>query len=334
MPNQLRCAIFAHASVVWRHRQSNVSATLLVLSGAEWQMPRHLVSLSASLALALFTAPALAVEKSQHKCSNGSLVRRVVIEVGDPVSSLPCEVVYWKDVEAPGVRRVLWSARSDANFCVSEAAGLVDKLRKSGWRCDGDGEPVEANVQPSQPATAVPTVDAATVAGALAEQQPLSDLTQEQTTPNETQTAAVVPSTPTPPSAQQETTTPSPQLEAVITQNLESLNKSVDGDFQAQIAQFGDLNSDSYDDAIVFFNYKSGSADSTQFVAAYLFNGDSYHLAATKPVGGTDRAVKKVEIENIVDGSIQLKLHLNDASQSESRQAAMVLRDGQLIETE
>lgn len=305
-------------------------------------MPRHLVRLSAGLALALFTAPAYAVEKSEYRCSNGNLVRRVIIEVGDLATSLPCEVVYWKDVEAPGVRRVLWNARSNAGYCESEAAGLVDKLTKSGWRCDKDGASVQAKAQateqPSQPSAAtsgtatatVPAVDAATVAGAPSEPSlsPSTDpSTQGSSTAGETQTAAAVPSVAASPAS-------TARLQAVISQNLDSLNKSVDGDFEAQIAQFGDLNSDGFDDAIVFFNYQSSSAESTQFVAAYLSNGDSYHLAATKPVGGTDRAVKEVEIENIVEGSIQLKLHLNDALQTESRQAAMVLRDGQLIETE
>jgi len=127
---------------------------------------------------------------------------------------------------------------------------------------------------------------------------------------------------------------PVDQLESVIQNNLASLNQSVDGDFQAKIGDFGDLNNDGIDDAVVFFNYESSSADFTQFVAAYLYNGESYHLAATKPVGGTDLAVREVVVEDIVQGSIQLKLQLNDSSQAGDRRAAMVLKDGQLVETQ
>jgi hypothetical protein len=106
----------------------------------------------------------------------------------------------------------------------------------------------------------------------------------------------------------------------------------VDGDFVANIGEFGDLNRDGLDDAVVFFDYQSSTADFTQFVAAYLFNGEGYHLAATKPVGGTDRNVRKVEIESISDGTIWLRQQLNDPTQPGASRATMVLRDGQLVE--
>ncbi|MEM8951425.1 MAG: hypothetical protein AAGA21_18620 [Pseudomonadota bacterium] len=298
---------------------------------------------------------AQAAEKSQYTCTNGDLVRRVIVEVGDLTTSLPCEVVYWKDKEAPGVRRVLWNAGSDAAFCDSKAAGLIDTLSNAGWSCNLNGETIQANtaVQSTAPAaqpSAVPALDAATVgqpeaAPAPATGQPqataaLDTAVQPQPAPapaegtastavgsDNLQTAAVTPTT-------SSAAASIDQLETVIQANLSSLNQSVDGDFQAKIGDFGDLNADGIDDAVVFFNYESSTADFTQFVAAYLFNGENYHLAATKPVGGTDLAVRQVEVETIVDGSIQLRLLLNDASQSEARRAAMILRDGQLVETQ
>ena len=141
------------------------------------------------------------------------------------------------------------------------------------------------------------------------------------------QTAATTPEPATTPASTE-------QLQSVVETNLASLNQSVDGDFEANIGQFGDLNNDGIDDAVVLFDYQSSTADFTQFVAAYLFNGENYHLAATKPVGGTDLAVRKVEVEGIANGSIQLRLVLNDSSQTEDRRAAMILKDGQLVETE
>lgn len=317
------------------------------------QMPRHFLSLPAILALGFATATANAAEKNEYQCRSGETLRRVIVEVGDLNTSLPCEVVYWKDTEAPGVRRVLWNARSDAQFCDSKAAGLVEKLANSGWNCDGGsnsaGLSQPASVaQPSQPqstgtasSASVPTVDAAKVAEeprpietniaaanpapALQTEAPSSTTAAAPADSTSTQTAALAP---------EERERDNEKLQSVINQNLESLNKSVDGDFEAEVGRFGDLNADGLDDAVVFFNYQSSTADFTQFVAAYLFNGESYHLAATKPVGGTERAVEKVEVENIVDGSILLKLHLNDASQTENRSAAMTLKDGQLIEIE
>jgi hypothetical protein len=324
------------------------------------QMSRHLLSLPAILALGFATATANAAEKTEYTCRSGETVRRVIVEVGDFSTGLPCEVVYWKDSEAPGVRRVLWNARSDAQFCDVKAAGLVKKLDDSGWDCDQGVDKTSSNRTTSEPQLSsqtqsdvstsnatVPTLDAATVTKTP---QPAAPQIAN-ATPTSTATASVTqtPSAPldsTIPSATGDTATqtaaltaPAPeqaneQLQSVIKQNLESLNKSVDGDFQAEVGQFGDLNADGLDDAVVFFNYQSSTADFTQFVAAYLFNGESYHLAATKPVGGTERSVEKVEVESIVDGSILLKLHLNDASQTENRTAAMTLKDGQLIEIE
>jgi hypothetical protein len=317
-------------------------------------MPGQYRYLPAVLFFALSAASAQSAEKTQFNCSSGELVRRVVIEVGDLATGLPCEVVYWKDKEAPGVRRVLWNARSNAAFCDLKAGELVDKLASAGWRCDKGGEAIQANAAPSAPAQpsaesqpstpvtdAVDDVDAATLAGV----EPQAPAAQPETSPTPTitpsqpaaststggaadvQTAAVAPQTSAP-------AVPVDQLETVIQANLSSLNQSVDGDFKAQIGDFGDLNNDGIDDAVVFFNYESSTADFTQFVAAYLFNGENYHLAATKPVGGTDLAVRQVEVEEIVNGSIQLKLLLNDTSQTENRRAAMILRDGQLVETE
>ena len=319
-------------------------------------MPRRLLSLPAILAVGFVTSIANAAEKSQYQCRSGDVVRRVIIEVGDLATSLPCEVVYFKDTEAPGVRRVLWNARSDAAFCDAKAAGLVDKLATSGWQCDASGQAASA-AQPAAPpqpeiaaapnaataAATVPSLDAATVGSeidrtesAIASRAPelsteavITPATPQLSEPAAaTQTAALEPADSAPTEELTE------QLQGVIEQNLTSLNKSVDGDFRAEVGQFGDLNADGLNDAVVFFNYQSNAADFTQFVAAYLFNGNSYHLAATKPVGGTDRAVERVEIESIVDGAIQLKLHLNDASQTEYRSAAMTLKEGQLIEIE
>lgn len=319
-------------------------------------MPRRLLSLPAILAVGFATTTANAAEKSQYQCRSGDVVRRVIIEVGDLATSLPCEVVYFKDTEAPGVRRVLWNARSDAAFCDAKAAGLVDKLATSGWQCDASGQAASA-AQPAAPpqpeiaaapnattaAATVPSLDAATVGSEVDRTEPAiaspspelsteAVITPAAPQPSEpaaaTQTAALEPANSAPTEELTE------QLQGVIEQNLTSLNKSVDGDFRAEVGQFGDLNADGLNDAVVFFNYQSNAADFTQFVAAYLFNGNSYHLAATKPVGGTDRAVERVEIESIVDGAIQLKLHLNDASQTEYRSAAMTLKEGQLIEIE
>ncbi len=61
--------------------------------------------------------------------------RRVAIVEHRGGADITCEVIYWKDTEAPGVREVLWAAKTDAGYCDSKALGLVSKLGSIGWSC-------------------------------------------------------------------------------------------------------------------------------------------------------------------------------------------------------
>ena len=75
----------------------------------------------------------------------GDLVRRVEIYT-EPGKTVPCEVHYFKDTEAPGESEVLWSAEAQAGFCEQKAAEFVAKLQGWGWECgaseDAAPEPV------------------------------------------------------------------------------------------------------------------------------------------------------------------------------------------------
>ncbi|MGH6920264.1 MAG: hypothetical protein ACREJ0_21475, partial [Geminicoccaceae bacterium] len=126
-------------------------------------------------------------------------------------------------------------------------------------------------------------------------------------------------------------------LDAIIAQNLVRLNDGVDGRFAAEIADYGDLDGDGLEDGLVFFTYESQRLGQARFVAAYLFDGESYALAATKPVASSDDNVHSAEIESIEDGVISLRLNVlepGDASCCPSglRRETLVLRGGQLIE--
>ncbi|MGI9501652.1 MAG: hypothetical protein ACR2RE_01180, partial [Geminicoccaceae bacterium] len=187
-------------------------------------------------------------------------MRRVIVEVGDLSTALPCEVVYWKDTEAPGVRRVLWNARTDASYCDAKAAGLVDKLAGAGWNCSNDGQAAAAAAAPAPAAPATPSAaasnatpseagtastsneqgfDAATVArvqptlpaaeapsaggNALAATPSAPAPAAEAQANTDLQTAAVAPDTPAASFGDVD------QLQTVIQANLSSLNQSVDG---------------------------------------------------------------------------------------------------------
>ncbi len=93
-------------------------------------------------ALTFSSAMAEAEETIQSSCKNGDLVRRVAVVESSLSSGLSCEVVYWKDTEAPGVRQVLWTARQDAGYCYSKAISMVGKLAAMGWTCDSTSTPI------------------------------------------------------------------------------------------------------------------------------------------------------------------------------------------------
>ena len=69
---------------------------------------------------------------SETRCVRGDdTIRRVAIEVQDPSRDAPCEVVYWKDTEEPGVRSVLWRAQTDAGYCAQKAEELIGRCGRS-----------------------------------------------------------------------------------------------------------------------------------------------------------------------------------------------------------
>ena len=74
-----------------------------------------------------------------YQCTHGDLARRVEI-LTDPGVSVPCEVHYHKDTEAPGERQVLWSATKEVGYCERKTEEFIAKLRGWGWECGQGGE--------------------------------------------------------------------------------------------------------------------------------------------------------------------------------------------------
>ena len=88
------------------------------------------------------------------------MVRRVVI-MTEPGVSVPCEVHYFKDPEAPGEDQVLWSASQQAGYCEEQAAGLVAKLEGWGWDCAAtDPATPAAPAAPAEPAESAEPAEA------------------------------------------------------------------------------------------------------------------------------------------------------------------------------
>ena len=89
--------------------------------------------------LAVIPCLALAQGQTSYQCSFGELQRRVEI-LTEPGVSVPCEVHYYKDTEAPGEKEVLWSAGSQQGYCESKTEEFIAKLEGFGWDCGQGGE--------------------------------------------------------------------------------------------------------------------------------------------------------------------------------------------------
>jgi hypothetical protein len=76
----------------------------------------------------------LAQEQSNYQCSHGDLKRRVEI-VYETGVTVPCEVHYYKDTEAPGERQVLWRALKEQGYCEEKTQEFIRQLASWGWSC-------------------------------------------------------------------------------------------------------------------------------------------------------------------------------------------------------
>jgi hypothetical protein len=109
------------------------------------------------IALLTLVAPglALAQDDGKYQCSYGELQRRVEI-LTEPGVTVPCEVHYYKDTEAPGEKKVLWSADAQEGYCESKTAEFIANLESWGWDCGrtAAAEPAAAPEPAAEPAPA------------------------------------------------------------------------------------------------------------------------------------------------------------------------------------
>lgn len=82
----------------------------------------------------------LAQGPQDYRCSYGDLQRRVVILYETGVT-VPCEVHYYKDMEAPGAPQVLWRAMNESGYCERKTEEFIAGLQASGWDCSLYDEP-------------------------------------------------------------------------------------------------------------------------------------------------------------------------------------------------
>jgi hypothetical protein len=110
-----------------------------------------------SIALLALVVPGIAIaqEAGKYQCTHGDLVRRVEI-LTEPGLTVPCEVHYYKDTEAPGESQVLWSAQTQEGYCEAKAEEFVARLQGWGWSCGASAAPAPKAVP--EPEEAEPPV--------------------------------------------------------------------------------------------------------------------------------------------------------------------------------
>lgn len=96
----------------------------------------------------LFAVPtgAFAQGAPRYECVNGDLQRRVEV-IYETAVTVPCEVHYTKNIEAPGDSQVLWRALNEEGYCEAKASEFVAKLEGWGWACSAGARP-ETEAEP------------------------------------------------------------------------------------------------------------------------------------------------------------------------------------------
>lgn len=94
------------------------------------------MKLRVAIALLTATLPGIVLAQGavSYQCSMGDEVRRVEI-LAEPGASVPCEVHYYKDKNAPDEKQVLWRATSEAGYCEARTEEFIGNLEGWGWDC-------------------------------------------------------------------------------------------------------------------------------------------------------------------------------------------------------
>ena len=97
------------------------------------------------------TLPVLSAAQAaqNYQCSYGDMQRRIEI-VYETGVTVPCEVHYFKDTEAPGEREVLWRALNQAGYCEEKTEGFVSQLQEWGWACTASNPAAPAEEAPGE----------------------------------------------------------------------------------------------------------------------------------------------------------------------------------------
>lgn len=258
------------------------------------------------LAVSVIAAGAVAEE---FQCQRGELVRRIEVRFADDADRLPCEVIYWRDSEAPGQPQSLWNAEHQLDYCQDRAREMVEQLENAGWACA---------------ATPIGSAAAAVSPGRSSPEPGNAD--------NATASRGAAPASPT---ARPDQATLRAALARDI-RRLEQLTAGSSGDFATDTAALGDLNGDGLEDAAVLLTHRADGAEPTHYLLAYLFDGETFQPVARINLEAYYKNFTEVGIREVAGGAVEILLQVPRADDpqccpSGRRQATFGLRDRQLV---
>ena len=256
------------------------------------------------------------------RCQRDELVRDVEVRFARDADGLPCQVI-WQNAVGSDQRELVWRSDSQLDFCTDKARKLVHQLIDRGWTCEAE---VTASADPSAPLPTVRLEPAAPQADAALPLRPEPDTDRQ--------------AAPSAPRAQEEAQRPDQAvLQAALARDMERLDElagSSPGGFQAKMARLGDLNGDGIDDAVALLTHRAEGAPPSHHLLAYVFNGETFQPVARLALTPTPAPSATAEIQGIVDGVIEVVLHVPQTGDqaccpSGRRRASFVLRDHELV---
>jgi hypothetical protein len=256
-------------------------------------------------------------------CQRNELMRQVEVQFAQDGDGLPCQVI-WHDAVGSDQGRLVWRSNSELDFCTEKARELVHQLIDRGWTCEAQ---VVATQDRSAPALTVrlepdpPETDAAL------------PLRPEPEPPE--------PAAPSAGGADEEPPRPDRAvLEAALERDVERLDQlagPVRGGFEVNMARLGDLDGDGIEDAVALLTHRPDGAPPSYHLLAYVFDGQTFQPVARLALTEMQAEFTEAELQDIVDGVIELVLHVPEAGDpaccpSGRRRASFILRDQQLVD--
>ncbi len=270
---------------------------------------------------------AFAEAPPDYRCGLGKDVRRIEIRFENELGDLPCRVIYRPELESDTVGTVSWRGITALSACMAQANEIIDRLTAEGWTCAAQDDATTANDALPSRQVAQATQEQGVAVGDDDRRRDLDQRFAE----TEDRPAVLIDNPDIPP--------PAPDLAALIDQDLKRLDATLDGRLEAQIGKYGDLNADDVADALVLVTYVSPQPAYRQFLFAYLFDGKTYQLTATKSVSGSAQATRDAVILDVDQGIVHLSLRAFEPGDpsccpSGTRQIALALRNLDLVPIE